>query len=195
MRSADWKQLARPLLDSEWRLSKTLAYRVPVGWILYGLLGEGSASTPGFYLWTVRMPLFIPSEVISLNWSDRFGGSSRIYDFDDPATSEAIRQAAAQMQAEAESKSLLLDPPGGADNVRMQEARAYGLLLEANAGGATEVLGRVERYEAKYPWESALVSRAAEVRSMLQAGRTGEVLRRLEAWREETMKVLDIYPD
>jgi hypothetical protein len=87
---------------------------------------------------------------------------------------------------------FVVDPPGGVDNGRMQEARAYGLLLMGNAGGAIEVLGRVLRYEPRYPWEQELLRRAGEMRSLLQEAGADEAVRQLTAWRLESITALGI---
>jgi len=197
MRAPDWKRLTQPTLDDAWRLSGSLAYRVPVGWVLHGLFAEDSAaSPPGFYIWMVRIPLYVPTDVVDLSWSERFGGSSRVFDARElPAASEAVAQAANQVNAEATTQGVLLDPPGGAENVLMQEARAYGLLLEGNSGGAVEVLGRVLGYEPRYPWEEELVRRAREMRSMIENGRTATAVSQLETWRRESTSALGISLD
>ena len=77
MNAAAWKRLVAPLLKDPWRVRKTLAYLKPVEWTLHGILGEGSPSSTGFYLWIVRMPLFVPASVVNLNWSERYGGGTR----------------------------------------------------------------------------------------------------------------------
>jgi nucleotide-binding universal stress UspA family protein len=193
MRAADWKRLTKPVLDDGWRLSKALAYRIPVGWILHGLLAEDSpANYPAFYLWLVRMPLVVPTDIVDLSWSERFGDSSRVYEPDAAATREALAQAARLLSEQGAADEFVVDPPGGVDNVRMQEARAYGLLLMGNAGGGIEVLGRVLRYEPRYPWEQELVQRAEEMRSLVEKGRADEAVRRLEAWRLESLTALGI---
>ncbi len=93
MRTADWKRLTKPVLDDTWRLSGTLAYRVPIGWVLHGLLAEDSAAShPAFYLWMVKMPLVVPTDVIDLSWSERFGESSEAFEPTAPATQEALVQ-------------------------------------------------------------------------------------------------------
>jgi hypothetical protein len=183
-------------LDDAWRFSGTLAYRVPTGWVLYGLLAEDSAARQSeFYLWAVRMPLLVPTDVIDLSWSQRFGGSSRVFDAGDSATLDALGQAAKQVTKQASIGGLLLDPPGGAENVRMQEARAYGLLLEGNSGGAIEVLGRVTRYDARYPWEVEIVRRAGAMRSIIEKGQTSAAVGQVETWRLEAIVSLGISPD
>jgi len=128
MRSSKWKTLVGPVLDSGWRLSQTLAYRVPVGWVLRGLLAEDSAALkPNFYLWVVRMPLYVPSDVISLSWSDRFGGGTHVFEPGTATTQEALRAAAAQVVAEERaSRGAVLAPPAGAETMLEQEARGYG---------------------------------------------------------------------
>jgi len=138
----------------------------------------------------VRLPLYVPQEVVSLSWSDRFGGGSRTFQPSEAETLDAIRGAASLVVAEAERKPVVVDPPGGADNVRMQEARGYGLLLEGNAGGAVEVLARVVQYSATYPWEKAIVARAHEMREAIVEGREARAVEQLEAWRTQTMATL-----
>lgn len=150
MKAADWRRLTTSVLDDGWRLSKSLAYSVPVAWVLYGLFAEDSpANHPDFYLWMVRMPLVVPTDVIDLSWSVRFGDSSKVFEPGANATKEALARAAKLISEQAASGELFVDSPGGADNIRMQEARAYGLLLMGNPDGTTEILGRVLRYEPR----------------------------------------------
>lgn len=196
MRASDWKRLTKPVLDDSWRLSKALAYRVPVGWVLHGLLAEDShANQPDFYLWVVRMPLVVPTDVIDLSWSERFGDSSRVFEPGTTSTRDALAQAAKLVSEQAAAGELLVDPPGGADNVRMQEARAYGLLLSGNEGGAIEVLGRVLRYKPRYAWEQDLVQRAQTMQTLLREDRAEEAVHRLEGWRSESLTALGIIPE
>ena len=192
MRSSEWKRLAKPPLDDRWRFSKDLAYVTPIRWILYGLLSEDSASKPRFYLNVLRMPLYVPTDVVDLSWSDRFGGPSHLFHPNEAATRDALSEAAAQVVREAASGALLLHPPGGADNVRMMEARAYGLLLDGSPGGSVEVLRRVLRYEAHYPWQQELVERAQGMLSIIEAGQVGEALDRIQVWRRDSMLALGI---
>jgi hypothetical protein len=74
----------------------------------------------------------------------------------------------------------------------MQETRAYGLLIEGNEGGAIEVLGRVSRYPAQYPWEVEMVGRASDMRTKVEAGRASDVLEQLEKWRRASAKVIGV---
>lgn len=191
MTPAEWKRFSSPTLDENWAFSKLLAYWHPVSWVLYGILAERS-STGGLYLWDVRMPLYVPSSVIDLSWSERVGGGTRLWNVD-AAGAHAIARTARSVAAAAEAAdSVLLPPPGGADNVRMQEARAYGLVLEGASEAAVEVLGRVCRYDATYPWEHDLIARATENRDLLLAQRSSDVLDRLADWRASTARAIGV---
>ena len=43
MKAAEWRRLTRSILDEHWRVVRRMAYRVPVGWGLYGLLAGAMA--------------------------------------------------------------------------------------------------------------------------------------------------------
>lgn len=191
MTPAEWKRFASPILDENWRFSKLLAYWHPVSWVLHGILAERSSSG-GFYLWDLRMALYVQSSVIDLSWSERVGGGTQLWNVD-AAGADAIARTARSVAAAAQSAdSVLLPPPGGADNVRMQEARAYGLVLEGASDAAVEVLSRVCRYDATYPWERDLVARASENRDLLLAQRSPDVLDRLAGWRASTAQAIGV---
>ena len=95
----------------------------------------------------------------STGQSDTAAGRA-IYDELDEATQKALTEAMKAVEGEVAKAQLVPDPPGGADNVGMQEARGYGLFLEGDPSGALEVLGRVARYDANYPWEQHLAAPA-----------------------------------
>lgn len=197
MKAADWKRLAGPLLADlhiGWSFSRSLAYLGPVDWVVHGVLAEASASQRDeFYLWVVQMPLAVPlGGVVDLSWSDRFGGASATYSADSPVLADAIIGAAGEAIANEREGALLLASPGGADNLRMQEARAYGLFLSGNGESALEVLRRVERYNARYPWECEILDRAGAVAALIESGRTDEAKRQLDAWRLENCESLKI---
>jgi hypothetical protein len=191
MTPAEWKRFASPILGENWAFSKLLAYWHPVSWVLCGILAERSSSG-GFYLWDVRMPLYVPSSVIDLSWSERIGGGTRSWETD-VAGADAIARAQRSVAAAAlAADPVLIPPPGGADNVRMQEARAYGLVLEGAFDAAVEVLGRVCRYDATYPWERDLIARATDNRDSLVTHRSAEVLDRLAGWRATTARAIGV---
>lgn len=195
MRAADWKRITRSTLGAQWRTVRQLAYLTPVGWVLYGLLAETSAATGGVYLWRVRMPLYVPTDFVILDWSDRVGGGTRVYlDKDDLAA--AVREAAPQVEAEAQSLSPVVNASGhGPMTEPMQETHAYGLVLEGDIDQAVEILGQVAHTEPRHAWIQEMINRANESRSILQNGHVEQLRQRLTEWRRETLVALKISPD
>ena len=102
--------------------------------------------------------MYAPSSVINLSWSERVGGVTCLWDIG-PSAAEGVAQTVRTIAVEADAaESVIIPPPGCADNGHVQEARAYGLVLEGDVGAAIEVLGRVCRDDAKYPWERELLA-------------------------------------
>ncbi|QGG96313.1 hypothetical protein [Actinomarinicola tropica] len=130
--------------------------------------------------------------VVDLSWSERFGGGSTTYPIDSPGLAEAIGGAADEAIANARGGSPIAPPPGGVDNVRMQEARAYGLVLSGNPQGAIEVLHRVRRHRPTYPWEDELLERAGAVAALIETQRLHEVMQLLTGWRRENCASLGL---
>jgi hypothetical protein len=196
MKAAEWKRAVRPHLGSGWKVSEKLAYRTPIGWVLYGLFAEDSSLRgPGFYLWKVRLPLFAPTDVLDLSWSDRVGGPSHVFQPGDAKTARALEAAAADIGQEADMPVHMPIPAGGPENLRMQEVHGLGLIIEGDARGALEALEPVTRYPAKYSWEREMVSRAASMRALIEGGQTSEAVRRVEAWRADSIAALGLRAD
>jgi hypothetical protein len=190
--SAVWKRIVKPLLSEDWALKARFAHIRPVGWVIHGVLWEASASDPGFYLWRWRMPLYKPTTVISLSWSERHGGGSQLYDPADESTQVSVSEAMSLVQAEAEREAIVVDPPGGADNIGTMEVRAYGLLLDGNAQGAIEVLERVSRWSPESPWQVEMLRRADSMRSMISDGHEDRARRILGEWRFGCLAALGV---
>jgi hypothetical protein len=196
MKAAEWKRAVRPHLGDGWRVSEKLAYRTPIGWVLHGLFAEDSSLRgPGFYLWKVRLPLFAPTDVLDLSWSVRVGGPSRVHHLASATTDAALEAAAAEIGQEADMPMRMPMTAGGTENLRMQEVRGLGLIIEGDARGALEALEPVTRYPAKYSWEREMVSRAESMRSLLERDRLDEALRRLTGWRDESITALGLESD
>lgn len=176
-----------------WAFKRTLAYLRPVGWVLCGVLIEASRDRDAGYVWSVKMPLYVPTDVVNLSWSDRVGGGSAVFEYDTPERDAAIAEAASEARARhIQQPTVALDPPGGTENVLMQEARAYGLLVSGDLGSAAEVLGRVLRYEAQYGWELEMKERATAVSRLLDGGRSKEALVQIREWRRATIMALGL---
>ena len=89
-------------------------------------------------MWTVRAPLYVPTGVLDLSWSERVGGGSAVYEPGD-VVGDAIHAAGARVVDDAQARvGVVLDSPGGADSLRMQR-NLMGLQQEALCRGQAVV--------------------------------------------------------
>lgn len=194
MKPADWKRVVKPFLGDGWATKGRLAYFRPLEGhhILSGVLAERS-SGEGCYLWQFRLPLYGPAtEVLVLDWSERVGGSSRTYSFDEMTVGRDLSDAIRRADFESMLENVLVDPPGGAESASMQEVRGYGLLLQGDSSGALECLTRVQHTEVRAGWQQKLVGRAASMAELIEGGEEAVVLGHLESWRAETIANLGL---
>ena len=106
MKEAAWKRTVRAVVaDPEsWHFRGRLAYR-PLprdSWVLTGALAEGSAFDSGVYVWRVVLPLLRPDDVLTLNWSHRVAGGSKVPASDTARLERAIVEATAPFPDESE---------------------------------------------------------------------------------------------
>jgi hypothetical protein len=133
--------------------------------------------------------------VLDLSWSVRVGGPFRVHQAGSATTDAALKAAAAEIGQEADMPMHMPMPAGGTENLRMQEVRGLGLIMEGDARGALEALEPVTRYPAKYSWEREMVSRAESIRSLLERDQLDEAIRRLAGWRDDSIAALGLEPD
>lgn len=195
MRPHEWKRTVASVLTENWVLleERRLAFIRPIEWVLFGVQADGPASRSTYYLNQLRMPLYVPNDVIDLSWSDRFGGPSCQLELNEESPGQ-IASAMAVIEREAKKGEVILKPPGGAENYRMMEARAYGFVIEDRIDAAIEMLKRVVSYAdtAKYDWEIDLVTRASESLRLLHDGKSAELAAELTYWRLSTLEKLGI---
>ena len=174
----------------EWCRRGDLSYLHPVDWVLHGVLAERSGTAGAVYVWHVAMPLTRPADVLDLSWSDRVGSGTQTYEIGSSAAETAFQMAADLARDLHRKAATVVDPPGGADNVLMQEARAYGLLVGGDPSSAGEVLQRVLRYTPSYDWERDMIERASRVQVLLATpNRAVDVVR---AWRDGSVEALGL---
>jgi hypothetical protein len=191
VKASEWKRFVAPIVGPGWQFSGQLAYRVPVGWVLHGLLAERS-SGPGFYLWKVRMPLYVPDTGLVLSYgSDRVGGGSHLWDVG-PAAAQAVARTAVAVASDAQAARLIAPEPDYDEGFRTHETWAYGLVLEGEVDKAIDILGGVCSAETTYAWEREVVDRAAGVRAALVSGRVDEVRDQLAEWRSATATAIGV---
>jgi len=196
MKAAEWKKVVKPLMpaDEDWQFRGSLCYRPPLHWFLFGVLGEGSGFDKGVYIWHVTMPLFIPTDVIDLSWSERIGGRARKYDnldeeapvtaiiavFDALGTEEdAVEQTAARGVRESRNR-------------RVQEVVAYARILTGDLAGAREALTLAEAGITETPWGQEIVDRVELVRRLLDQKGHPAVVDQLDRWCGHTVGALGL---
>lgn len=202
MKANDWKRVSQEALATDarykWRWSRSFAFLCPFEWVANGVLAEASHGRSGeIYLWIVRLPLMVPLDgTLDLSWSDRYGGSSNTYEAFSESTSKVIHDASLEALENAHNDDLTLAPPGGADNIRMQEARAYSLLLQGNESGGIEVLRRIVRHNgAKRAWVVDLLARSSEMLDLVESQELARVHAQLRMWRQENVDNLRLSCD
>ncbi|HEX6420020.1 MAG TPA: hypothetical protein VFZ77_16080 [Acidimicrobiales bacterium] len=161
-------------------------------WVLHGVLAEMSGRADSIYVWHLLMPLTAPVDVLDLSWSDRIGGGSQTYIAGSKEADAALLEAANRARRAHRENSIVVDSPGGADNVHMQEALAYGLLVGGDVGSASEVLGRVLRYQPSRDWETEMSERAGTVRRLLDESDVSGALDLIGGWRTATLDSLGL---
>ncbi|GAA4545404.1 hypothetical protein [Amycolatopsis samaneae] len=187
----EWRRLVRPLLPGDWRLhqSERLAYRIPVDWVLHGILADGSISGE-FYLHRLHMPLTVPcGGGLDLTYSPRHTRGTQTYATDSPDLPRVLTEAIRLVEREAARRSVLRSKPGP---VRGDEIRGYELLLAGRAAGAVRRLDRVSRY---YPdgvnWVAEVQRRVAGMAALIRAD-PAEAVQCLEGWRANNLRDLKI---
>jgi hypothetical protein len=171
----------------------TLAYLRPLSWVVHGITGETSGFSPGeFYLWIVRMPLYTPTDHLTLDWSERVPNGATTLDPNGPTTADVVRSAIDRV--EREFADYRLDPKADGKNVRLQEDWAYALLLEGRPRDASKLLRRVTDADTTYAWVQELVDRASGMRDLIETGRVDEAKARLAEWRLTSLDALGLDP-
>ncbi|ONI90752.1 hypothetical protein ALI22I_11670 [Saccharothrix sp. ALI-22-I] len=197
MKSGEWKKTVRAALRDLpggadlWGFSRSLCYRTDRTWTATGVLAEASGVGLGEYLWVVRMPLFVPADVIDLSFS------TRLDTVDDEEirrgpSADSIRAALRAVPSESEALEHIADA-ADARNVRSLEAAAYAtVILGRGDGTAVGLLDQVCDTVPEYPWVEEVVDRADGIRSLLTGGAATTALERLLSWTHKTATALRV---
>jgi hypothetical protein len=175
LKAQEWKRTVSPLLAAGegWAHRGKLAYRVPLRWVLVGVLGESSGFAMATYVWAVAMPLFEPHEYLNLSYSNRVGG---VDDADVETLMSTVEAAAAAAPAEEEALRRLASLSLKTKNVRVFETVAYSQLLLGDVAAATATLRRAQKIPRSAGESSSvgeLHDRMVGVEAMLVDGRAG----------------------
>ncbi len=193
--SARWKRAVRPLAPdfATWAFSSgKVCYQVPVGWVLFGVHAEGSGwNRDQVYISTLPMPLFVPSEHLTLSQSVRAHPAKTVGPRDRAEFDGAIIQAFQAIPTEADALADWSQPESGG-----LEVRAYSCILTGSQPLAESALNiaLTNAYDADSPygWVRQTRARLELVRSALHDGGVPAATEVLAGWRDQTIAALGV---
>jgi hypothetical protein len=191
VRESEWKRLITPLLpeDQDWHVQgRGLAYRAPVGRFLFGVLAEGSAAKGRRHIWRLTMPLFEPSDVLDLSYSERISTVSVEHQ---SAFAEAVGSAIKTLPStEAEMARLAELTPG--PNIRLGETAAYANTYLGKIDRAVAILEAAGATADDHEWVGEIRERLQRFQRLLRdLGQAGAV-EHLDAQAADTAKALNL---
>jgi hypothetical protein len=171
MRATDWKRVVRPLLpDDAWAFHGRAVHRTPVQHVAIGLLAEGSGWSTGIHLRRLRLPLFVPGEDWTLDWSERLGGGSHTYSNDDEGElHRAISHALSQAGDEHDALVGIAEPDQQV-NWRMLEEVVGSRVLLGRAAEAAEAIEEALAEPQARGWDPGMVERLEELWALVDDG-------------------------
>jgi hypothetical protein len=177
VRATDWKRVVMPLLpDDAWAFHGRAVHRTPVQHVVIGLLAEGSGWSTGVYLWRLRLPLFVPGEDWTLDWSELRR-----------AISQALRQTGDEHDA-----LLGIAEPSRQVNWRMLEEVVGSRVLLGQAAEATEAIEEALAEPQARSWDAGMVERLEELRALVDDGDLDSARDVLDMRAKETAAALGI---
>jgi hypothetical protein len=194
MKATDWKKAIRPVLPPEqaWGFRGTLCYRQPVEWVVTGVFGEGSAYTEDMYVYRFVLPLFRPSEHITLTWSERVGRGQVYGPSDLEAFQSVVRSGLASLGSEQEELARIASA-ADTPNHRIIEDRGYALIL---LGDKQRALSSLRTVAAGGPVrqrpQQKMINRAQYMCQLLHHDGLAAATEQLARWRDETCAALGL---
>lgn len=156
-----------------------------------GVQGEASGFDRGVFVWKVRMPMFVPSDVIDLSWSDRIG--AKLGEDDEGGISAAIRAANTDLPSDQAALSgMIARAQHALGNTRASEVDGYARLILGDVSGARAALSRAEAVKPEYDWERELQGRCQLIIGLLDAKESEAGVSQLQRWRDETAAALGL---
>lgn len=196
MKAAEWKKIVKPLLpsDDEWAFRGQLCYRRPFRCVLTGVMAEGSGFSTGVYVWQFTMPLFEPSEVITLSWSHRVGGGSNLIDSDDrDAVVAAVRTALDEIEDEAAALQRMAEC-ATTMNLRVEEVAGYARIYLDDIQGAQLRLDAAQQEVDGPQWLLDVTTRMRQVDRLLADRGSDAAKEQLDEWVAWTSGQLGLKP-
>jgi hypothetical protein len=193
VRATDWKRVVKPLLpDDAWAFRGRAVHRTPVQHVAIGLLAEGSGWSTGVYLWRLRLPLFVPSEDWTLDWSERLGGGAHTCSTDDEdELHRAISDALGRTGDERDALSAIAEPSQEI-NWRMLEEVVGSRILLGQGAKAGEAIDEALAEPQGRTWDAGMVERLEELRALVGDGDLDGARHVLDGRAKQTAAALGI---
>jgi hypothetical protein len=157
-------------------------------------MAEGSGFDQGVYIWRVAMPLFVPSDVVTLSWSERIGGGARkFHKNDEDALNAAISSAIGDLGVEEDALGEFVSRGTSINgNRRVDEVVGYTHLLLGDVSSAQESLARAEVGTAAIAWEQEIIDRVRNIIRILNESGPDRAVAQLDRWCEQTVGALGL---
>lgn len=167
---------------------RRLAYRVPVGRFLRGVLAEGSATRGRRHVWWVSMPLFVPSDELDLSFSDRVATVSVD---EPPALADAVTAAVRSLPDEqAETARLARLAPG--PDIRAGETAAYASTYLGDVERALALLAAARTTPGGPDWVDEVRERLQRFEGLLREDGRAAAVAHLDAQAADTARTLGV---
>ena len=155
-------------------------------------MGEGSGFSKGIYVWQFAMPLFEPSEVITLSWSHRVGGGANLIDSDDSeALTAAIVTALGHVDGEDAALLRMAEQPKS-QNLRVEEVASYARIYLDDIQGALARLSISKQHLGGPQWLLDVAARMRHVAAVLADRGRDAAIDQLDQWSGQTATRLGI---
>ncbi len=178
-------------------------FAAPFTHLLRGFYFEPSGfDASAFYVNAFVFPLYVPAEDVDFTFGQRLGGPrGRRWELAEEETERVAEKLLSSIQNEGVPFIESATTPGGlvevaskiasAENLYVQQAIGYSLIMDQKYGAAVKVLNRLylalEKTSPRMPWQTELMQRAWSLQELL-ATNPSEAQSTLKQWERETVK-------
>ena len=181
---------------------KDMLIMVPMGHVLRGICFENAGlEARQFYMWAFLMPLYIPSDYISLNFGKRLGGGSHTWNADNPRlidnTMNTIRREALPFLGSPSYddnaiSQYILKLASRHLNQHDREIEAYTLIRTGEyEASLTAIDNLLLNLDKEVEWEQKMWERVLLIKTKLLTNPT-YALEQMSIWRERTIDSLRV---
>ena len=176
----------------------------PVEPLLHGILFDSSGfSKTAFYINVFVMPLFVPSQHLTLSYGNRLDSPTKPYGWDSRRPN-LIRDLRDTIRSEAMPFLTAMRAPGGfinylrnhrVEDIRSLEALGYALARSGLVKESIQALSKIEGHvDMSISWQADVLFQTTEFRKKISADPNSaeEILRNIECETRKHLKLPDI---